>query len=107
MNPVTVYSDEQRGYWAGHDARVVVFTSPADPPGCIPCPAIVTRVVEDGRAFDVVRVAWQPDEVEVAHLARGGTIWLSTWGGLPAHALEVQAPGPVTRPGFDDPADGA
>lgn len=92
MRPVTEFTDAQRAYWAEHDVHVVVFTSPADPPGCIPCPGIVTRVVEDGRPFDVVRVAWQPNEVEVAHLARGGTIWLSTWGGLPAHMLEVQAP---------------
>jgi hypothetical protein len=32
------------------------------------------------------------DEIELAALAHGGTIWLSTWGGLPAHQLEVQAP---------------
>lgn len=39
-----------------------------------------------------VRVAWTPDEIELTHLARGGTIWLSTWGGLPVHSLQVQAP---------------
>lgn len=92
MHPVTTYTEAQLDYWEGHDARIVIFTSPDDPPDCTPCPGIVTRVVEDGRTFDVVRVAWKPDELDVAHLARGGTIWLSTWGGLPPHMLEVQPP---------------
>lgn len=26
---------------------------------------------------------------EIAALAAGGTIWLSTWGGLPPHQIEV------------------
>lgn len=82
-------------YWRGvdPDARVVVFNAPEDdPPGCQPCPAVVTVTVEDGRPFAVVRVAWKPNEIELAQLAQGGTIWLSTWGGLPAHMLEVQQP---------------
>lgn len=40
----------------------------------------------------VVRVAWELDEIELARLAKGGTLWLSTWGGLPVHMLEVVEP---------------
>lgn len=95
MEPVTDLTAELLAPWAEHysDARLAVFTSPADPPGCIPCPGVITRDVEDGRAFDVIRVAWKPNEIDLAHLAQGGTIWLSTWGGLPAHLLEVHPPG--------------
>lgn len=93
MTPVVEFTDEHLDYWSeGDDMRIVIFTAPGDPPGCVPCPGIATRVIEDGHEFHVVRVAWKPDEVDLAHLAHGGTIWLSTWGGLPAHRLEVQAP---------------
>lgn len=98
MIPVTEPSPEHLAYWSGFEHRVVIFLAPDDPPGAEPCPGIVTRVVEDGRTFEVVRVAWKPDEIEVAHLAQGGTIWLSCWGGLPAHMLEVQPPTPAECP---------
>ena len=91
MQPADL-TDAHDAYWAAYDRRVVTFTAPEDPPGCEPCRAIVTHTVEDDRHFDVVRVPWKPDEIELAHLARGGTIWLSTWGGLPPHMLEVQEP---------------
>jgi hypothetical protein len=90
MIPVTDLTPEHQAYW--DHAPITIFTAPEDPAGCVPCPGIVTRIIEDGRSFAVVRVAWKPDEIEIAHLAKGGTIWLSTWGGLPPHMLEVQAP---------------
>ena len=34
-------------------------------------------------------VPWQPDEIDVARLAHGGTIWLTVLGGLPPHRIEV------------------
>ena len=68
----------------------------------------------------VVRVAWQLDEIELAHLATGGTLWVTVeldesdgqaterrgclsalrwaWGGLPPHMLEVSAPRPGSVP---------
>jgi hypothetical protein len=92
VNPITEITDQHLAYWSDHPSRLVTFTAPSDPPGCVPCNAIVTYVVEDGRGFDVVRVPWQPDAADVVELLAGGTIWLSTWGGLPAHMLEVQTP---------------
>lgn len=91
MDPSPI-TDAGRAYWSDYEHREVTFTAPDDPPGCEPCRALVTRTFEDGRAFDVVRVPWKPNEIELVHLAKGGTIWLSTWGGLPAHMLEVQEP---------------
>lgn len=35
-------------------------------------------------------VPWQPDEIDLAKLAHGGTIWLTVMGGLPPHYLEVR-----------------
>jgi hypothetical protein len=37
----------------------------------------------------VSRVPWTLDDDEIARLAGGGTLWLSCWGGLPMHMLEV------------------
>lgn len=86
--------DTDLGYWADLDPRPVTFA--ADDETFEPCPAIVTTDGTPGSGNvgggTVVRVPWQLDEVELAHLARGGTLWLSTWGGLPPHMLEVQAP---------------
>ncbi len=77
-------------YWGDLNPRPATFTGPGEiEAGVEPCPAIVT----DGDQFGpVVRVAWTLSEIELAHLARGGTLWLSTWGGLPMHMLEVQEP---------------
>lgn len=79
-------------YWADYQPRPVVFA--ADDPDCVPCPALVTTVDDPYGVVGptVVRVAYTLDEVELAHLAKGGTLWLSTWGGLPPHMLEVQPP---------------
>lgn len=92
MNPVTEITEQHMHYWVDYPSRLSVFTAPDDPPGCVPCKAIITLVNEGGRDFSVVRVPWKPDEIELVHMARGGTVWLSTWGGLPAHMIEVQEP---------------
>lgn len=77
--------------WAPYDPQPTRFTGPDEVEhGIEPCPAIVTSD-HDGLGR-VVRVPWELDEIELAHLARTGTIWLSTWGGLPVHSLEVQEP---------------
>lgn len=77
-------------YWGVDDTRVARFTAPAEiEAGVEPCEGIVTASDGFGGA---ARVPWVLDEIELAHLARGGTLWLSTWGGLPMHMLEVQPP---------------
>lgn len=91
MIPTSAHTPEAMAYWADYHPRPAVFTAPDDPPGCEPCPALITDSV-DGDGLQVVRVAWKLDEIELAALARGGTIWLSCWGGLPPHMLEVQEP---------------
>jgi hypothetical protein len=85
-------TDADFGYWADYHPQAVVFA--ADDPTFNPCPALVTcdpdgSDVGGGR---VVRVPWQLSEIDLMHLARGGTLWLSTWGGLPPHQLEVSEP---------------
>lgn len=77
-------------YWAAQNPRAVTYTGPGEiEAGIEPCPAMLT----DGDEFGpVVRVPVVLDEIELAHLAKGGTIWLSTWGGLPVFMLEVEEP---------------
>lgn len=76
-------------YWGPLAPRFVMMTGPGEvESGIEPCPAIATT--DEGST--VVRVAWELDELELAHLARGGTLWVSTWGGLPVHSLHVQPP---------------
>lgn len=84
-------TDADMAYWADCNPRRVTFTAPGEvEAGIEPCPGIVTDDPDD--QSPIARVAWQLDEIELAHLARTGTIWLSCWGGLPVHMMEVQAP---------------
>lgn len=76
-------------YWARREdmaQSVVVIGGPEEGSDVIPCPALISE-------SRVVHVAYQLDEIELAHLANGGTLWMSTWGGLPVHLLEVVAGG--------------
>lgn len=77
-------------YWSDLNPVVTMFSGPGEIEADIePCPSVVT----DGDQFGpVVRVPWTLDEIELAHLAKGGTLWLSCWGALPIHMLEVQEP---------------
>lgn len=73
-------------YWTERDPspqKRVVMGGPEEGPDVIPCPCLVAPEV------NVVHVAYELNEIEVAALARGGTLWLTTWGGLPIHLLEV------------------
>jgi hypothetical protein len=79
-------------YWADYDAHATVIGGPPSEPDCIPCPALVTTSEALNGTTVAIRVPYELDEIELAHLARGGTLWLTTWGGLPIHMLEVQAP---------------
>lgn len=91
MNPRSITQDDIDLFEEnGLNPRVVTFA--ADDPTFTPTAALITddsmgSPVGNG---NVVRVPWQLDEIELMHLATGGTLWLSTWGGLPPHALFVQ-----------------
>lgn len=74
------YWDERCGASAHQQ---FVIGGPAEGPDVIPCPAIA------GIGCPAVHVAYELNEIEVAALAQGGTLWLSTWGGLPIHRVEV------------------
>lgn len=75
-------------YWADQEPLLKVFSCPDDMPDCVPAQAFVTTSGDEV----VVRTAWRPSLADVEALKDGGVIWLSTWGGLPPHMLEVQAP---------------
>jgi hypothetical protein len=86
-------------YWRDRDGceqHYQVIGGPEEGPDVIPCPALVAPGV------NVVHVAMQLDEIEVAALAQGGRLWLTTWGGLPIHLIEVVAPDNGSAP---DPAE--
>lgn len=88
MNIVNDLTAEHLAYWAEQmDAKPIVMKAPPGLDNCSDCSAVAT-VNPVGE--HVVRVAWKPDETDLAHLAAGGTVWLSTWGGLPPHMIEVQ-----------------
>mgnify|MGYP007082280410 CR=1 FL=1 len=80
-------------YWQDLQPRAAVISGPGElDAGIEPCPALITSDNGPVPLGQVVRVPWTLDEIELVHLAKGGTLWLSTWGGLPIHMLEVQAP---------------
>jgi hypothetical protein len=90
MQPREV-TEEDMQYWGHLNPRLATFTGPGEiEAGVQPCPGLIT----DGDEFgQVVRVPWTLSEIEIMHLVKGGTLWLSTWGGLPMHMLEVSDPG--------------
>lgn len=94
MDIVKQITDDHLAYWRDYDCKVATFTAPEEQAvGIEPAVGIVTAPQDaSDLGMPCVRVAWKPNEIEVAQLAKGGTIWLSTWGGLPPHMLEVQEP---------------
>lgn len=98
MRPVDEITDEHMAYWSQFpDRRRANFLAPQDMDDCDACPTIVTTSVDDrGQTTPVVRVPFTLDDEDREAIAGGGTIWLSTWGGLPPHTLEVaDAPRPL------------
>lgn len=90
MQPVKILAPWHANYWRELNPQPVQFSPPGEMDECEACMAFVTY--EAGIA--VVRVPWEPSDQDLVALASGGTVWLSTWGGLPPHMLEVQpAPG--------------
>lgn len=93
---------EDHDLWARHDgvpARGFIIGGPEEGPDVIPCPALVTDV--DGQRL--VRVRWDLDEIELAALAQGGSLWLTCWGGLPIHAMDVTRPSPANGEPANEP----
>lgn len=81
-----VPTDAEIAMWAeadGADGRIVIIGGPEEGDGVIPCP---TLVCDDPPMF---HVALKLDEIELATLAQGGTLWFTTWGGLPIHRLDI------------------
>jgi hypothetical protein len=68
-------------------AAIVLIGGPdeGEGDGVIPCPTVVT-ITETG---PVLRVAYQPNEIEVAQLAKGATLWFTFYGPLPIHTADV------------------
>jgi hypothetical protein len=90
-------NEGDRATWAALHPREFKFTGPGEIDHDIePCAALVTDDgVGGGKFGKVVRVPWTLDPEELAMLADGGTLWLSTWGALPIHSLMVVTPGQV------------
>lgn len=97
MRPVEA-TPEQIAWWRARDGVEVlpaIIGGPDEAPDVIPCPALISAVIVEREGQEpavgaVHHVAYKLDEIELAHLAQGGTLWLTTWGGLPIHHLEVQ-----------------
>lgn len=84
MNPRPITREDLE--WWGPESSVASFTGPGEIEADIePCPAVVSPN-SDGFG-GMIHVAWVLDEVELAHLAKGGTLWLTCWGHLPIHSL--------------------
>lgn len=93
MDTANQITPEMLAYWQHaegvQEARPIVMTAPAGLEDVvIPCPTVQTRT-DHGL---VVRVPWVLNEIDLAHLAQGGTLWVSVWGGLPPHSVQVQEP---------------
>jgi hypothetical protein len=73
-------SDDDLDIWTGCEIRT--FGAPNGMEDAV-APA---ETLTDG---DGTHVPWQPNEVDLARLAHGGTIWLTTLGGLPPHRIDV------------------
>jgi hypothetical protein len=76
-------------YYRDLNPRPVIYE--ADNEHVDPVQAIVTEVDDAGFARQV-RVPWVLDEIDLVNLAKGGTLWLTCLGELPAHYLHVQPP---------------
>lgn len=85
MTPRTIQRADM-DLWADRTPQSTHFTAPGEvEEGIEPCPGLVL----DGNE---IAVAWTLDEIELTHLARGGTLWLVCRGGLPVHCLLVSEP---------------
>jgi len=86
--------DTHIAYWESDPnveaARKAVIGGPPQEPDCTPAPAVLTALNDK---HVVCRVPMHLHPVALAQLARGGTLWLSTWDFLPMFMVEVAEPG--------------
>src|SRR5690606_10815519 len=78
--------DRDLDVWADRAPYPARFTGPGEEAtGIEPCEALILT-------GDEIAVPWTLDEIELAHLAQGGTLWLVVRGHLPVHGMLVQEP---------------
>ena len=83
MNPRPITEDDLT-FWADLNPQPARYTAPGEvDEGIEPCPALN---LSDGE----IAVPWTLDEIELTHLAKGGTLWLVVRGYLPVHGLFVE-----------------
>lgn len=78
-------TEDEIAFWREHDQyeqRLVILGGPEEGDDVLPCPTLVS-------GKHICRVAYQLDEIEMADLAQGGTLWLAVWGALPVHQVLV------------------
>jgi hypothetical protein len=88
MNPRSI-TQADFDYFGEWNPRPVMYD--ADNDSVDPVAALVTDD-ETGGFKRVIRVPWILNEIDLANLAKGGTLWLNCMDGLPAHYLHVQPP---------------
>jgi hypothetical protein len=80
-------STDDVNYWCAREetyAQTLLISGPGELADDVrPCPAIIMP------EKNMVTVRWELSEIELAQLANGGRLWLTTWGGLPIHTIEV------------------
>lgn len=85
VDPITIV---HANYWAdAYQTAIVSFGPPEGMEDCATCTAVVTGY-EEGPP--VIRIPWQPSKKDVLNLMAGGIVWLSMWGNLVPHMVEVQ-----------------
>lgn len=94
MNIINDLDETHLSYWSGRETEVRTFTAPDEiSVGIEPAVGVVTEPTDVADLnMPTVRVAWRPSGEDLRDLQEGGCIWLSCWGGLPPHMLEVQPP---------------
>lgn len=92
MQGIVVLDDTHLAYWSDRETHIARFTAPREQAhGIEPATGIVTKPTQaSDLGLSTVRVAWKPSPEDIAELQAGGVIWLSMWGGLMMHQLEVQ-----------------
>lgn len=96
MIPRPIREGEPDRWTAEHGGQAIPMSigGPEEGDDVRPCPALVNRQA------GVVHVAYQLNELEVAALAQGGTVWLTTYGMVPVHRMAV-----LNRDGDEVPSE--
>lgn len=92
MDPKPV-SPEHVAWWfetPGSEPVATNIRPPAGMTGVGTVQAVVTTDPDSG--LQHVHIPWQPDPDDIAHLASGGTLWVSCIGGVAPMSVAVQPP---------------